>query len=116
MSQFEVEKAAEYKASAYVWSDAGVKVDIICNGIDMHVTRNLRGALVCLCGISSPNAIWADALCMNQFDIEKKTVHVLLMGRIYSRAANTVMCKGTEKFKHVSRVQAALRTVNDWLR
>lgn len=80
------EDAGEYVAISYVWGDPNIRAPMICEQRLVEVTINLRDALR---RFRSPNKacrLWADAICINQNDVEEKTKQVQMMGRIYWQA------------------------------
>jgi hypothetical protein len=78
-----------YEALSYVWGDPGITKPIIVNGRQMNVTVSLEaafrkfrqqadGAVV---------VIWADAICINQKDIQERGQQVSIMADIYRCAS-----------------------------
>jgi len=59
---------------------------IRCNTQDILVTLNLSTALHAIWASSPHLHLWADALCINQYDNEEKCAQVARMQEIYSRA------------------------------
>ncbi|KAK4169651.1 heterokaryon incompatibility [Cladorrhinum sp. PSN259] len=60
----------------------------------MHITANLFSALQHLRHVSENRVLWADAVCINQEDVDKKTVQVALMGTIYSTCTRVLIWLG----------------------
>ena len=56
----------------------------------MRTTSNLHAALQRLRLFDSHHLVWADAVCINQADIEERSTQIRLMRSIYSRAHETV--------------------------
>jgi len=85
-----------YAALSYVWGSPANPRAITCNGADFFVSRNLFDALVALQTMPTvvPNALWIDAICINQADNDEKTKQIALMGAIYSRAPETIIWLG----------------------
>lgn len=82
----------KYKALSYHWGDAYDTLPILCNGVEIQVTRNLHTALNQLksafpCGVT----IWIDAICINQRDKIEQARQVALMRHIYSRAQEVLI-------------------------
>ena len=106
-----LEDAPEYSAISYTWGQAEEKeflqderslvgraeYDIKVNGCIRAVTPNLFDLLVQFgrCFPTTTN-YWIDALCINQADIEEKTVQVNQMDRVYGEAYNVVVWLGRE--------------------
>lgn len=88
--------AVVYTALSYVWnqSDAPGFQTIVCNGQETVVTTNLFNALH---QISQPNkrqALWVDALCINQANVREKNHQVALMAEIYRHASFVIAWMG----------------------
>lgn len=97
----DLQDSPSFAALSYVWGDPMDTVDIIANGVPHRVTRSLSEALkhVVQHAILHMNKresekcerqtfrIWADAICINQEDVEERSHQVGLMGRIYSSAS-----------------------------
>jgi hypothetical protein len=98
--------APPYVALSYHWGDPTPSHRVVCNGRLQSVTKSLAQALytVVCCFRMAPirrsgaadisNAgyayIWADALCINQQDIDEKNSQIPMMGDIYSRASRVI--------------------------
>ncbi|KZL70801.1 heterokaryon incompatibility protein [Colletotrichum tofieldiae] len=79
----------DYGALSYTWGDQTVKVPIIMNGQVVLVGQSLEAALRALS--SDPDyieglRIWADAICINQKDLEERNLQVKRMRMIYGKA------------------------------
>ncbi|KAE9363268.1 AAA-domain-containing protein [Stipitochalara longipes BDJ] len=80
----------DYLALSYVWGDPLQREQILLDGHEFSVTRNLHRALlhlaesqeVALKGL----CVWIDALCINQDDLEERSSQVKIMELIYSEA------------------------------
>ncbi|KAH7014253.1 heterokaryon incompatibility protein-domain-containing protein [Microdochium trichocladiopsis] len=86
----------EFVALSYVWGDPKLTRSIIVDGVSVTVTQNLYDALVWHRDNTSwlPKndlPIWADAICINQADLDEKTHQIKLMKRIYQQATH-VLC------------------------
>jgi hypothetical protein len=53
---------------------------------NVHVGENLYKALCHVRSSKEERILWADAICINQFDLEERNCQVALMAFIYSRA------------------------------
>ncbi|CAG9950412.1 unnamed protein product [Clonostachys rosea f. rosea IK726] len=98
-----------YNAFSYEWN-YGVDVPeideaVMVNGHRIEVTRNLAALLTRFRNIAQavPNSemfqlpIWIDALCIDQSNVDERTVQVGLMGAIYSRAQATFTYLGEDE-------------------
>ncbi|KAK0701126.1 heterokaryon incompatibility protein-domain-containing protein, partial [Lasiosphaeris hirsuta] len=73
----------EYEALSYVWSTPPGTGFITVSGQPMEVTANLLAALRRLRCRQKTRVVWADAICINQADMDERCAQVLLMGDIY---------------------------------
>ncbi|KAK2596492.1 hypothetical protein N8I77_013380 [Diaporthe amygdali] len=100
LSAFSLDRPPAYSALSYTWGSAvpgdGLTPDLdrtlVCNGGEVPITASLEHALR-----SVPLAyecIWADAVCINQQDVDERSAQVALMGRIYSQASQVVVWLG----------------------
>ena len=78
----------KYDALSYAWSGVVNESVIHIGGAPLHITENLKSALLHF-RISAPRNVWVDAICINQSDTDEKGFQVALMGKIYERARFT---------------------------
>lgn len=94
-------------ALSYTWGPAYVRsseeqaamnspLSILCDGFEVPVTENLFDALSQLRQISDIKLIWIDAICINQESLEERSLQVLLMGSIYSKAQHVIIWLGKQ--------------------
>ena len=96
---FSLANVPRYAALSYVWGNTDHVFPLNCNGNgDLHITYNLKEALKYLQqspwfttqdSHDSIQWLWADAVCINQKDLEERKAQVLLMRRIYEQARST---------------------------
>lgn len=91
-----LENPRSYIAISYAWGDAEETRNIILNGHEFPVTENLWAALQRLRSRSFPVIIWADALCINQQNVNERSLQVQAMANIYSRAYSVALWLGPE--------------------
>ncbi|KAH8897870.1 hypothetical protein GQ53DRAFT_818126 [Thozetella sp. PMI_491] len=89
---------------------------VICNGMLLRVSPNLWDALMCLSRSGRPelNAIWIDAISINQRSNAEKSSQVPSMQEIYSHAQSVVLWLGAAnrgEMEHVRRGIENLRLV-----
>ncbi|KAH7078437.1 heterokaryon incompatibility protein-domain-containing protein [Paraphoma chrysanthemicola] len=96
--QFSVVSLADspiFTALSYAWGDATATEPVTVDGGTIHVTVNLANALRDIYGHWSKGDLlapgheqwlWADALCIDQSNVQEKNHQVPFMGRIYSNA------------------------------
>ncbi|KAL7928859.1 heterokaryon incompatibility protein domain-containing protein [Trichoderma chlorosporum] len=82
-----------FYALSYVWGNAFDTIPIKVNGHIFQATRNLVEALryVQVVEPRCRQALWVDAICINQHDVPERNSQVSLMGLIY-RYAHEVLC------------------------
>lgn len=81
-------KEVAYAALSYIWGNKRSDLQTIrCNGQNLYITKNLRAALGAVWSSKPYALIWADALCINQFNDEEKSEQVAGMNHVYSDAA-----------------------------
>lgn len=90
-----LDNAPPFVALSYEWGDRDKKDDILVNGQIISVASNLAAAILEVANVFfgfgvSYCYLWADALCINQQDVEERNSQVRIMGSIYSSAALTV--------------------------
>ncbi|KAH8783432.1 heterokaryon incompatibility protein-domain-containing protein [Diaporthe sp. PMI_573] len=86
LSVIHIYDAPQFEALSYVWGNPHNTTKITCDGHDFDVTINLQRALLRARYIDRPRLLWADAVCINQHDLEERGTHVAYMGRIYEKS------------------------------
>jgi hypothetical protein len=87
----------------------------VVDGLPTLITTNLESALRRLRLVQDPRIIWADALCINQQDVDERSTRVALIGRIYEDCREVQIWLGEEdniclhSFRSQSRVQRTSR-------
>ncbi|CAH0017800.1 unnamed protein product [Clonostachys rhizophaga] len=84
----------EYTAISYAWGKLVYDGTIDCDGHTKAITKTLEVALRHFRHPQDSILIWVDQICINQGDEGEKTQQVLLMGKIYGLAMNTVAWLG----------------------
>ena len=89
----DTEASPQYDCVSYVWGDLGSTTSAIINQKQIPITKSLNDALR---HIRSKTAVpvWADALCINQSDVDEKTRQVALMAEIYRRCSKVYIWLG----------------------
>ncbi|KAF2027198.1 HET-domain-containing protein, partial [Setomelanomma holmii] len=91
-----MDQAPQYTCLSYVWGAGDATARLLINGQPHNVQKNLFDFLY---AASYPikfldpkfaQAIWVDALCIDQENPEEKNHQVQQMGNIYSRASKVV--------------------------
>jgi hypothetical protein len=90
-----------YFALSYVWGRSSIRPQIIVDGCSVSITASLFSALSRLRTWAEGDPeriptyyIWADALCINQNDLEEKSKQVPRMKEIYQLARRVVAWLG----------------------
>lgn len=100
--------APAYDAISYVWGDPGHRVTILCDGKPFGITFNLYWALVRIRHEFYPRVLWADAICINQSDLQERSKQVSFMGSLYSNASKVYLCMGDAEDGNAFQVQAVI--------
>ncbi|KAL8365192.1 hypothetical protein RB595_004141 [Gaeumannomyces hyphopodioides] len=95
-----------FAALSYVWGDASDTRPILLNGTRWHVTRNLAEALKRLTRIAHESGnpkpaafrVWADAICINQVDVDERARQVSMMGDIFASSSLVYSFLGIDDF------------------
>ena len=114
-ASLEVEKEGIglYKALSYVWGphDSEEKLMVLHDGEKrgtLRIRSNLHRALLRLSNVEI-TPIWEiDALCINQANMEEKSLQVALMGDIYRNASSVVVWLGDQEKEHGTNVLASI--------
>lgn len=85
-----IEKEVSYIALSYEWGRPEYPRVVQANGTSFPITENLFQALKALRSAMGDVYLWADALCINQYDEAEKSVQVRRMQTIYRKASKVV--------------------------
>jgi hypothetical protein len=84
--------AGSYEVISYAWGEVVYRHTFtVDSGHDIGLTDSLYQALLHLRGESGTRDLWADAICINQFDNTEKSVQVAGMAHIYRSASAVVV-------------------------
>lgn len=86
--------ASSYDALSYVWGDQGTKTTILLDAKPFDVTMNLCWALRRTRDRHETRLIWADAICINQRDLQERSQQVAMMSSIFGGASRVLICMG----------------------
>jgi Heterokaryon incompatibility protein (HET) len=84
----------DFEALSYTWGAAGPGQTISLDGRGFQVLENLEAALRRLRKPLTQRAVWIDAICINQNDLDERREQVLLMRKIYEQAKQVVVWQG----------------------
>lgn len=87
-----------YEAISYVWGDPTQTRQIVCDGSLIKITVGLYGALERLQppADGEPRVLWADAICINQSDLDERSSQVSMMGATFTRASSVQIWLGPD--------------------
>ncbi|KAF2127845.1 HET-domain-containing protein [Dothidotthia symphoricarpi CBS 119687] len=88
----------KYEALSYTWGEPvfpEIVMDV-ASGTVTHITENLFDALQALRNENAPRLLWADAVCIHQFNLNEKGHHVAQMGAVYRNASSVTVWLGQE--------------------
>ncbi|KAF7516279.1 hypothetical protein G7054_g14224 [Neopestalotiopsis clavispora] len=110
----------QYAAISYVWGDPSIKKAISINDQPFFITENLYIALWHIRkndmlrkdGSEHLLPLWADAVCINQDNIEERNHQVSLMGSIYGSASKVVYWLGRLE-DDIPSGDAAITTIHE---
>jgi hypothetical protein len=91
-----LDNARSYIAISYTWGDAEDTRTIMLDGHEFVVTESLQLALQRLRSRDYTVIVWADAVCINQGNINERNHQVQLMTSIYSKAYTMAIWLGQE--------------------
>ncbi|KAK2604201.1 hypothetical protein N8I77_007149 [Diaporthe amygdali] len=92
--QCRLQSAPPYDALSYVWGDQSQMSTILLDAKPFQVTANLHWALRRIRDPLEVQVIWADAICINQLDLQERSQQVAMMGSIFSSASRVLVCMG----------------------
>lgn len=94
LSVFPFDDAPPFFALSYVWGSSSDRRHVFVEGVPVPVTTNLAAALAQVWSATGCEYLWADALCINQFNMPEKNHQVPLMRHIYGRSSRVLMWLG----------------------
>lgn len=86
-----------YSALSYCWGSTTLTEHIVCNHAGLAITSSLYIALRQHRALGNTSPLWADAICINQEDIEEKNAQVRQMKRIYEQAEKVIIWIGEKR-------------------
>ena len=88
-----------YHAPSYTWGVDTELKEIVVNRQKMRIRKNLEAALRFTRSPTHGVAIWADAICINQSDLNENNLQIPRIARIWEKAA-VVICFVGEADEH----------------
>jgi hypothetical protein len=89
-----------YEALSYCWGDAKDLQPVLLTDTDnllpreMFLNANLFSALRYFRSLTTARMLWVDLLCINQTDVQERTLQVALMGDIFASADSVCVWLG----------------------
>lgn len=94
-SHLDIPRIHRYEAISYVWGDPDPTHSIsLPNETSLLLTTSLYEALCRFRSSRRIRRLWADAVCINQADIDERNAQVAIMGRIYRCSSRTLAWLG----------------------
>jgi hypothetical protein len=90
----EATQETPYRCLSYMWGDQTERLTIHVNGCKMLIGKSLYEFLDLARHKFTNEALWVDAVCINQTDNEEKSVQVQRMGKIYADALEVLIWLG----------------------
>jgi hypothetical protein len=101
-----------YEAISYVWGSQNKQKSLLINGNAVEISYNLFDAIRSLRSEDTFRIIWADAICIDQEDLDDKVQQINIMGDIYENAKSVVVCLG-QSTERTGEAMRALRYFTD---
>lgn len=78
-----LDEKPEYEAVSYVWGNYSLKGQIRLDGENFLVTSNMEAVLRRLRHRENARSLWLDAICIDQINIEERSLQVTLLRDIF---------------------------------
>ena len=108
-----------YEAISYAWGEPILSHQLLVDGQPLGITPSLFGALQRVRLTTSVRVLWADAVCINQRNIDERSQQVPLMRTIYHGASQVLIWLGHQDedvpvaFKLMNQIAALWRAEKD---
>ncbi|KXT02330.1 hypothetical protein AC578_221 [Pseudocercospora eumusae] len=91
-----------YEAISYCWGHVDSPKQLtLRSGSNLAITASLHSALQSFRYPDRSRLLWADAICINQDDIEERSHQVAIMGEIYALAKRVLVWLGPSKLDDI---------------
>jgi hypothetical protein len=80
------DRSQKYVAVSYTWGSEQKPCQILINGCLLDITKNVYDIFRSKIMVRSSSRLWIDAICINQEDLEEKSLQVRFMGEVFSNA------------------------------
>lgn len=86
----------DYEAISYCWGNPKNTQAVYCDGHPFQVTVSLYSALKQLRLVDQHRTLWADAICIDQKNLDEKSTQIQLMGEIYAKPSRILIWLGDD--------------------
>ena len=83
-----------YETISYSWGDPTATITIWCDDAPLEVTESLHSALLRLRYSSRPRTLWADAVCIDQLNVEERNSQLQHMRDIFHKSQRVLIWLG----------------------
>jgi hypothetical protein len=94
LKQLCLSRTTKYDTVSYTWGDLDNTTPILIESSEIRISSNLEGFLRHVRRPFDSIELWADAICINQQDLEEKAQQVKMMGEIFRRSSSTYIWLG----------------------
>lgn len=97
MAKCDLKNAPGYVAMSYAWGNSGQQKTLLVNNRPIHISQSLYDALQAVtrsCSYVLGVMVWADALCIDQSNVEERNEQVRMMPSIYENAESVAIWLG----------------------
>jgi len=108
-------KMPYFEAISYVWGSDDRNHEILCDGEIVKITTSLQQVLRRVRLATASRTLWADSICINQEDLAEKGEQVRLMGAVFSKADQVLVCVGENEDGHAERAASLVSELNDMI-
>lgn len=103
-----LDDAPAYEAISYTWGDPKDKTALVCNDTKVLVPQNLIHALERLRRPHARRILWADAVCINQQDLDERGQQVSIMRPIFQSAERVLVWLGNDDARQAEEAFGAI--------
>lgn len=86
-----------YEAISYVWGNSSRVASVTCDGAELSLTQSIHDALVRVRLSDKPRRLWADQICINQYDVRERSQQVGFMNVVYQNAERVLVWLGPDE-------------------
>lgn len=100
-----------FEALSYAWGDAKRTAFAVCDGSMLPITENLNDGLRHMRYRNVSRYLWADAVCIDQNNMQERGHQVSHMRTIYQKSIKVLVWLGIDKNDQASKATAALQEI-----